>query len=204
MIPKASGYGIKVDSLGTPTFGWHDLLGNMFVPDYAAGTAPTRSSYVGGIVEDLYSVGDECQVRFHIPHDYVPGTNLYIHAHWSHNSALVTGGTITIGWELTYAKGHGTGTFSTPIVVVEQQSASTIQRRHMVLEAPISIPGGSANLLDTALLETDGMIFGRMYLVANEMTVSGGGVPGVFLHQADIHYQSTSMPTKNRAPSFWA
>jgi len=47
------------------------------------------------------------------------------------------------------------------------------------------------------------MIFGRVYLSANNMTVSGGAVPDPFLHQVDIHYQSTAIGTKKRFPSFW-
>jgi hypothetical protein len=86
---------------------------------------------------------------------------------------------------------------------VEQQNALATQYMHMVCEAPASIPGGSANLLDTDDIEVDGMVFGRVYLVANNITVSGGAVPDVFLHQVDIHYQSTNVATKQRSPDFW-
>ena len=33
MVPKTQNSGIKVDSLGTPTYPWHDIIGHLFV-DY--------------------------------------------------------------------------------------------------------------------------------------------------------------------------
>jgi len=198
-VPKGRADGIKIES----DYGWHDLLGHLFVPDYSAPEAPTLSTYVGGIKEHLLAEGDEVQVRVHLPHDYLMGSNLHIHTHWSHNATTVTGGSVTWGMELTYAKGHNQGAFAGTIIITEQQTASTIQRQHMICEAPASISGGSANLLDTDDLEVDGLIFGRVYLVSNDLEVSSGPVPDVFLHQVDIHYQSTNVATKQRAPDFW-
>lgn len=203
MVPKDRDAGIRVDSQGDPSYGWHDLRGRLFVPDYSAPNAPTLATYIGGIEEHLLAVGDQMQVRHHIPHDYLMGSNLFIHAHWSHNAANVTGGSVTWGFELTYAKGHNQGAFGNPIIITEFQSASATQRQHMICEAPVSIPGGSANLLDTDAIEVDGLVFGRVYLVANNLTVSSGQVPDVFLHEVDIHYQSTNVATKQRAPDFW-
>lgn len=202
MVPKTQGKGIKVDSTGTPTFGWHDLTGYMHFHD-ADPTAPTAATYVGGIKQHQFSVNDAEQMVFHMPHDYVMGTDIYIHAHWSHNATTVTGGHVIWGFELTYAKGHGQAAFVTPVDIVEQQDVSTIQYQHMICEALASASGGGVNLLDTDDIEVDGLIFGKVYLVANNMTVSGGGVPEPFLHTVDIHYQSTGIPTKNRSPSFW-
>jgi len=203
MVPKEKTYGIKLDSQGTPGFGWHDLQCGIHVPDYTAPNAPTLTTFVGGIIQPEYEVNDECQIFAHMPHDYLMGSDVFIHVHWSHNSALVTGGSVTFGWELTYAKGHGQGAFGTPITVVEFQNANTTQRQHMICEAPISISGGSANLLDTDDIEVDGILFGRFYISSNDLTVSAGGLPGIFVHEIDIHYQSTGVPTKQRAPDFW-
>lgn len=202
MIPKASGYGIKTDSLGTPTFPWRDITGLLIIPDYSVGTAPTLVTYRGGIVQNKFAVNDEAQFSFHLPHDYAIGTTIYIHSHWSHNSAIVTGGNVTWGYELTYAKGHNEGAFEAPITIVEFQNASTTQYQHLICESVMSISGGAANLLDTDLIEPDGLIFGRAYLSANDIT-SSGAVPDPFLHQVDIHYQSTNIGTKARAPDFW-
>lgn len=202
-VPKTKGTGIKVDSTGTPTFGWHDLIGNVFVPDPAGPTAPTYNTYIGGLKQYQFTVGDEVQATYHLPHDFLPASQIFIHVHWSHNSTLVTGGSVTWGFELTYSKGHNQAPFSAPINIVEVQNGSTTQYQHLVCEAPASVTGGGANLLDSDLLEPDGVIIGRVYLVANNLTVSSGPVPEVFFHTADIHYQSTNVPTKNRLPDFW-
>lgn len=202
-VPKTQGSGLKVDSLGTPTFGWHDIIGYLFVPDYSDPLSPNWTTFRAGIKQHQFAVNDEAQFTFHLPHDYVIGTNIFIHAHWSHTATTVTGGSVIWGFELTYAKGHNAGAFSAPITIVEIQNASTIQYQHMICEAPASIAGGSANLLDTDDLIVDGLIFGRVFLDSNAMTVSGGGVPDPFLHTVDIHYQSTGVPTKQRAPDFW-
>ena len=203
MVPSGQTYGLKVDSLGTPTFGWHDQLGTVQV--YGEAGDAIRATYRGGIkaLQFVDNVSDSAYVDFHIPHDYVMGSDIFIHAHWSHNSALVTGGSVTWGFELMYAKGHDQAPFGTPVIVSVNQAASTIQYQHMIAEGIASTPGGSATLLDTTQLEADGLIQCRIYLDSNDLTVSGGGIPNPFVHTVDIHYQSTGVPTKNKAPSFW-
>ena len=201
--PKEPGNGIKLGPNGSAAFGWHDLLGSLDVHENDP-TAPAREILIGGIKQHAYSEGQEAQVSFHIPHDYLPGSDIYIHAHWCHNSNYVIGGSITWGFELTYAAGHGDGVFSPTITVVEIQAVPTIPLTHMICEAPVSIIGGSANLLDTSSIITDGLLFGTVYLDSNDIQVSQGLSPKVFLHQVDIHYQSTGIPTINRSPDFWA
>jgi hypothetical protein len=202
-VPKTMGTGIKVDSTGTRTFPWHDLVGTIYVTDYADPNAPDIVTYSAGIKQNRYAINDEAQILFHIPHDYVMGSDIFIHAHWSTTSSLITGGGVTWGFDLIYAKGHNQGAFTTPVTIVEYQLASTIPYQHMIAEGAASISGGGASLLDTDELEVDGLIFGRVYLAANDITVSSGPVPSPFLHTVDIHYQSTTVGTKQRSPNFW-
>jgi hypothetical protein len=202
-VPKTKGEGIKVDSLGTRTYAWHDLTGTLYVHDYSALNSPNFVTYKNGIRQNKFSINNETQLVFHIPHDYAPNTNIYIHAHWSHDSAFVNGGGVTWGFELSYAKGHNQAFFSDSKIIVEYQAASNIAYQHMIAEAVASTPGGGASLLNTDDIEVDGLIFGRVYLAANNMTVSSGPVPDPFLHTVDIHYQSTTVGTKQRFPDFW-
>jgi len=199
-IPKTQGFGIKVDSTGTPTFGWEDITGLLITDGY---NSPVSTTYRGGIRQLQFQETQTANFSFHIPHDYAIGTILHIHAHWSHNGSNVTGGDVVWAYELTYAKGHGQSAFSEPVLLSGVQTASTIQYRHMLIESAASVSGGSPTQLDTDMIEPDGLIFGRVYLSANNMTVSGGAVPDPFLHQVDIHYQSTAIGTKKRFPSFW-
>lgn len=202
VLPKTSGEGIKVDT-ATPTFPWADLIGEV----HAKGTGPTDPSwatYRGGIKAFQFTVNDEVWLAFHLPHDYVPGSDIHIHAHWSHIATTVTGGSVTWGFEVTYSKGHNQAAFAAPITTTITQNASTTQYQHMIAEVQLSAVLPSAAQIDSDSIEVDGMILVRAYLSANNLTVSGGGTPEPFLHLVDIHYQSTGIGTKNKAPNFWS
>lgn len=202
VYPKTSGIGIQIDN-ASPDWGWHDLRGHMWADDQDANRA-MAATYRGNLKAfQFIPTTTDMLVDFHLPHDYAMGTNLFIHAHWSHNSTLVTGGSVTWGFELMYAQGHDQGAFTAPILVPVTQNASTTQYQHMIAETALSVSGGSANQLDTDIIEVDGLVLGRIYLDSNDLTVSGGGVPDPFLHFVDIHYQSSGLPTKQKAPDFW-
>ena len=202
IVPKTSGVGIKVDT-ASPTFGWADLLGQVHARGTGA-TDPSWATYQVGIKQFQFSVNDEIWNEFHIPHDYLPGSNIYIHAHWSHNATTVTGGTVTWGFEFTYAKGHNQAAFFTPITPTKSGNASTVQYRHMIHEIAISSASPGALEMNTSLLEVDGLILVRTYLSANNMTVSSGLAPEPFLHYVDLHYQTTNIGTKNKIPNFYS
>lgn len=200
-IPKTKGKGIKIGPFGAETFGWHDLTGCLQV--YGDPSEASRAIYRGGIKALQFTEGDSAYIDFHLPHDYAPGTDIHIHAHWSHNATTVTGGSVTWGFELIYAKGHGQSAFAAPVIVSVTQNAHNTQFQHMVAEGLASTPGGSGSLLNTTDIEVDGLIQCRIYLDSNDITVSGGGIPEPFVHTVDIHYQSTNVATKNKSPDFW-
>lgn len=201
LFDKTSGAGIKVD-IAAPTYPWHDIIGSIVAKTTGAGT-PTFTTYRGSIQAYQFAVNDAVYMVFHLPHDYAPGTDLYIHTHWSHIGTLVTGGTVTWQFISTYAKGHNQAAFPAEVTTTVSPTASTTQYQHMVSEAQLSTSGGSASLLDTDNLEPDGLILMKITLTANAITVSGGGAPDPFLHTADIHYQSTGIGTKAKAPNFY-
>ena len=66
----------------------------------------------------------------------------------------------------------------------------------MVAETQLS--GSGVGLLNTSSLEIDGVILTRVKLSANNSGVQP------FLLFCDIHYQSTNIGTKNRAPNFYS
>lgn len=200
VFDNAQGHGIKLDTT-TPVFGWHDLNGSPSI--YGEVGDASRVAYVGNIKVLQFDEGDAAYASFHIPHDHVPGTDLYIHVHWSHNSSVVTGGSVTWGFECVYAKGYDQGAFTTPVLISVVQNASLTQYSHSIAETVASVSGGSAVLLDTDLIEPDGMLECRVLLDSNDITTSDLSVPAPFVHSIDIHYQSTGIPTKNRNSDFW-
>lgn len=202
ILPKANTDGIKVDS-ATPTYGWRDLTGDITIRGIGA-TDPSFNIYRGGIRQFQFTVNDEVFVEFHQPHDWAVGTDLYLHFHWSHIATTVTGGSVTWGAEVTWAKGFDQAAFQAPVTTTIAQNASTTQYQHMIAEVQLTAASPSASQIDTDNLEVDGVFLVRGYLSANAMTVSGGGVPEPFLHYIDIHYQTTNIGTKAKAgPAFY-
>lgn len=203
MLPKTQGVGIKVDSLGTPTFPWHDLHSTLHTDASTPATLPAFVTYRNGIKGRQFDVNDEAFIEFHLPHDYVMGSEIFIHAHWSQAATTVTGGSTSWTFELSYAKGHDQAAFSATKLITATQNANTTQYQHMVAETSMTAVTESATAFAVGIMEPDAVLMCRVYLSANNMTVSGGGVPAPFLHFVDLHYQSTNVGTKNRSPSFW-
>lgn len=196
VYPKTKSVGVKIDNV-SPDWGWHDLTGTIRLGNTV--NDPTYVTYQGAIKQPQFDVGDEVFTEFHIPHDYAPGTDIYIHAHWSHNSALVTTGGITGNFEASYAKGHNQAFFSTPVIVNLIEDASLVRYQHLITEGLLSAALGAGGLIPTEDLEPDGVLLSRVELTGN--TMDGGAKP--FLHFIDIHYQSTGLPTKQKTPDFW-
>lgn len=202
-LPKTSGKGIKVDNT-TPTFGFRDILGDQFTKNIGA-TKPTLTTYNGAVQAFQFGVGDEAFMTFHIPHDYVAGTPIFLHIHWSHIGTLVTGGTVTFKATSILAKGHNQQAFqSTPSVGTFNGTASTTQYQHILSEVLFSDGTPTGIEVDTDNLEPDSVIEMTFEVDANDITVSSGGVPDIFVHFVDIHYQSTNIATKDKAPDFYA
>ena len=198
---KASGFGLKVDTV-VPTFPWRDLLGRVTSVNQGA-SKPTHTTYRDGIFEFEFAAGDEDYFQFHIPHDYAPGTDIYLHFHWSHIGTLVTGGTVTFEYEVTYAASHNQAAFPASVSGTIAGTASAVQYQQILTEVRISASAPSGSQIDSDDLEPDGLILMTAGVLANNITVSGGGVPDPFIHFIDIHYQSINIGTKDKAPDFY-
>lgn len=200
-VPKAQGEGIRVDSLGTPSFGWHDAIG-MLTVDEAGVNKANMAVFRNAILARQFLTASEAYVSIHMPHDYLMGTDIFFHFHWAQASATVTGGSLTWGAEYTYAKGHEQQAFPNSKLFTIAEAADTTQYMHHITEGALSVSGGSSSQIDTADLEPDGIIHARVYLDSNDLTDSVT-VPDPFLFFVDMHYQSTGVATKQKAPPFW-
>lgn len=198
-LPDTAGAGMKLGD--GETYGWHDLRGSLERDDVMPAV---QAVFIGGLKAFQFTAEgtQSLYTAVHIPHDYVPGTDLFIHVHWAHNSATVTGGSVTWGFEASYAKGHQQAAFSAPVTVSVAQSADLARYQHMVAEGALSVSGGSGTQLDTDLIEVDGMILIRLFLDSNDITDSVTQ-PDPFAFFVDVHYQSTGMPTLNKSPAFY-
>lgn len=200
-LPKAAGKGILVDS----GYGWRDLIGDVTPKTNGVG-APTLDAITGNIRGFRYSPGDDGDIVFHIPHDYVPGTDLYLHPHWTHNGTNISGNLI-INIFASFAKGHQQASFSSQISTTIVDAALNITNTpalfHRIPEIQLSTAGGSASMLNTSDLEVDGVIL--MHFDVNTIPTITGGTGEPYILTFDIHYQSSGIVgTKNKTPSFYA
>lgn len=203
VAPKASGTGVKIDP-ASPDWGWRDMLGGVHIAT-SGPNRPTLQTFRGNIEAYGFAAGEVANFVYHVPHDYALGTDLHLHLHWAHNGTAISGSLVTDAY-LSYAKGHDQAGFPVevaPQIIVSTPNIATIpQYRHRVDEIQISTSGGSATMLDTDDIEPDGIILLQID-TSTIPTITGGTVAEVFLFTADVHYQSTGLPTKNKAPDFY-
>ena len=201
VLGKEATGGIKVD-VDAPTYGFADMLGDQFSKNTGA-TKPTLAAYNGAVQCWSFAADDEAYISYHIPHDYVLGTEIFLHIHWSHNVTVVTGGTVTFKATSIYSKSHDQAPFqSVPAVGTFEGNASAVQYQQILTEVSYSDGAPTGLKLDTDLLEPDGVIELTLELDANNIT-SSAAVPDIFIHFVDIHYQSTGLiGTKSKAPDF--
>jgi hypothetical protein len=213
VVPKESGYGMKVDNT-SPTYGWRDITSLIQVRSGAT-LAPGWVVYRGAMYAYQFAkdaTPDEVFCEYHIPHDYVLGTNLYIHTHWSQNVVDTGGaagapGNVQWNFSVSYADGHGTagGTadpFNAPITISGIQQGSTTQYGHMITEVPFTSVGGVSGLIDVNRIHVDGIVLVKIARGATGSLDTLNQAP--FMHFVDIHYQSNNVPTKNKAPNFYS
>lgn len=204
VLPKTSGKGIKIDT-ATPTFPWKDIIGYVNV-DAAGANAASLSAFNGGSIRRwAFGSGDKQDNEYHIPHDYAPGTDLFIHYHWAHNGTAISGD-IVATFVHTYAKGHNQAAFSAEKTITNTYAttniATTPRIQHRIEESQLSVSGGSATQLDSSLIEVDGVI-GVNFTMTTIPTITGGSPNEPFVFFIDIHYQSTGIGTKQKAPNFY-
>lgn len=171
--------------------GWRDLTSELV--SRGGSSAPTLAIFRNGIY--AYQFGsvsaDMLYATFHIQHDYAPGTPIFLHIHWSDNS-LVPLGVVRWGFEYTFARGHGEGSFpATSTVYVEQ--APLGRYSHMIAETSIGI------LADD--LAVDGLLLVRVFRDAAHLNDTCPA--NVFAFACDVHYQTDRFATLNRAPNFY-
>lgn len=200
VMPKAASKGIKVDP-ESPSFGWRDIIGSV-QPKATGVGAPARAVYDGGAVAAYaFVLNDLCDFGYHIPHDWVPGSDLLWHTHWSHTGTSITGDLVL---ELSYMIAKRGGLFGAEktltITYPTVNLATTPRRLKRVDETPMTAAAATSILSATSEIEVDGFIEGTLK-IASMPTIGGGGK--LFIHTSDIHYQSTNIGTKQNAAPFY-
>jgi hypothetical protein len=204
VLPKTSGSGIRVDT-ASPTFGWADIIGQIR-PDPAGVDAPVLATYRGTARDYAYDTSDKIDMIFHVPHDYLPNSDMFLHLHWSHIGTAISG-SLVVSNHTTYAKGHNQAEFPTSVdaaITVSTPNIATVpQYRHRVDEVQLTAASPSGSQIATSLIEVDG-VFIISLIVTTKPTITGGTTNDPFIHTLDIHYQTTGVSgTKAKAPNFY-
>ena len=179
---------------------WKDLIGKTSFK--GSGTSiPPFQAYRSTMWETGFNVVGNTTYYFsyHLPHDYIQGTDIFIHAHHSTTAAAETG---AFEFQIKASYGSVDSEISNPIStedIVYTHVGANDQYKHKVTEIQLSTPGGSGNLLDTDLLDTDGMIWIRLCRQDSDTILFP---ESLFLHQVDIHYQAYSGGTLNKVAPF--
>lgn len=196
VLSPSKGDGIKLN-IENPQYAWEDYLSSTTPYSGPEAHAPSFEEFLPGINKYRFKAGDRSYHEYHILHDYAPSTDMYIHVHWAHNSASVTGGSTTWEFTVTYAKGYSQQVFHTPKILTVTQDVVNTPLTHQIAETKLSVVGGSATQLNSSDIETDGIILVQTKLLNN----TTGTNP--FMMFCDIHYQSTGLGTKNKNFNFW-
>ena len=175
--------------------GWADITSDVVVKGSGAAD-PTWAVFRSGIYAYEFSatVMKEAWLFFHPNHDHDPGTDLYLHAHFSPNNTGT--GVVRFGFEYMSGKGHGQGAESvfptSTTVYAEFTIASSRKYEHLIAE--------TAAITGTQI-EVDSLMLVRVFRDAAHINDTFSGTVHIFT--ADIHHQVNRFATKNRSPNFY-
>lgn len=172
--------------------GWQNLNGDIRV---GTTTPPTYVDYKGiQLLSFDSSTNQEVSVQFHLPHDFVSGSDIYLHSHVVSPTASV--GTVRWGFSMMHAGEWATGDptptadqyFSTPTTLYGENYKTALDQdlHRLVMTNPLNIP---ALLPDNIIL----CRYWRDAIHANDTYPDP-----VFLLYVDLYYQSQKFGTVNR------
>lgn len=191
-IPQINAAQVDVDSLytfdGSP--GWGDILGPFTGAKTTAATDPAWAVFRNGVYTYSFSQNtmNELWLQFHLPHDYVAGTVIYPHIHWS--TAGTNTGVVRWGFEYTAAKGYSQEAFPATTTAYVEQAATGTAYTHMIGEVSL------ADAIPTTHLEPDSIIMVRVFRDAAH--ANDTCTDAAFGFMCDLHYQKSGISTKNR------
>ena len=175
-------------------FGWSDNIQAFSASKGNGTTEPVWRDMGNGMYAYHFTPADELFVVHHVNHDYKQGTNAYPHIHFLVDEVMNAGEQVT--WKICYtiAKGHQQGqSLTVPTTEFNMTYTATgteVAGEHLILEC--------SDLQAFDLIEPDTIIIVCATLVSENVS---GRVFGI-LH--DLHYQTDSHSTLNKAPNFYS
>ena len=200
VVPKASGYGIKIDT-ASPAFGWQDMIGTIQVRGGA--TSLVWTVYNGSIYQYAFKTANgvlECFNEFHIIHNYVELSDMFVHLHWS--TATTATGNIKVYFDVSYAKGYAQADalFNTPITVAVV-TAGDVAFKHIISEVQFTGAGGVIPSAVNVSITSGAAILtaaSGIFTTADEgrtVRITGAGAAGANLDTTILTYTSATQVT---------
>ena len=179
----------RISSAGRET-GWRDITGAVLTRGVGATDPDWAQLGAGPFYAYRFALNDVMWMSYHVPHDFVPNTEVHFHTHWIPDGTDAN----TVKWQFDYmyAKGFDQEAFNvTGANTTAEEAGPGVQWQHMVTE--------SAGV-DLTITEPDGIIYMKMTRLTNGGT---DNTDDIFVLTSDVHYQSDRMATRGKAPPFY-
>lgn len=171
---------------------WDDNLSSL-ADAVSVGSPPSMIAINGGNYQAPAMNGTptrRLQTEFHTTHRVAQSKTFHAHVHWTNDTALVAGQTLT--WLLNFqiAAGHDQANFPAPSPVSISYTVPAGGKaawRHFIHEDPVGI----------SMPEVDSLVLCTIELSANTMA---GNVLGLYV---DLHEQMERIGTVDKAPDFY-
>jgi hypothetical protein len=165
---------------------WNDLM----IPDTAlrnGASAPTLTTFSGGIRLNAYAAGNEAYMGVQIPHSWVEGGIIEPHVHCSFPNA--NAGNFVWGLEYTFATpgilpGSAGGLFAGTTVESAVTAAPAAALRHHIVELPT---------IDLAGMKVSTMLLARIFRKAG---VAAAYASDIFLCELDFHILQNTLGSR--------
>jgi hypothetical protein len=192
--------GIQVYRNQLKNYVWRDKEG-LIIPDANKSLTLFNTANYGYKLDE----GESVACLFHMPHEWVQGSDIYLHPHWGHNGTGLSGNWV---WtvNLSYAHRAAAGssavpvfaeTDSAPISITSPTMTTHPRYCHAVNEILIANKGATGGaLLDTNQMATDGIILAT-FTLTTEPTIGTGHT---YFFTGDLHYQANPFGTSQKDP----
>ena len=181
---------------------WHDINGELIAKTTGAGT-PTMQVVRTNARAYAFAAGDSIDTIFHIPHDYVEGTDVSIHVHWTHSGTSISG-SLVLTHDFTYQSAYGTGIFPVDKTLTQTILTPSIalipQFSHRSDSVPLSVKIPTASLLGTNELRRGGMMLVKTTATTIPTIAGSAVINRPYLLSVNLHYQSSGSGTTTPRP----
>lgn len=147
------------------------------------GTDPEYVAFMTSLYVRCFDNGEELQFATQIPHNYLEGSDLYVHAHWTPHTRGTAEAGKTVAWKVLYSASSISGVFPSVTTADLTDTCTGTNNLHEIT-ASVTISGTGLGI--------SSMIVGKVIRDAGDSwaTNTAGNRPGLL--EVDFHYQIDS------------